>query len=643
MSGIVGILNLDGTPAQRSHVVQLSHKLAHRGGDGEEFWIEGPAGFGCQLLRVTPESLKEVQPWVHRGETVVVFDGRLDNREDLLKEFAHSASIDSDSPDPVYVAEAYHMFGDNFPAKLCGDFALALYDRTQQKLLLARDAIGIKPMYYCRRASTFLFASEIKALLAHPLVSARPNDEMLADFLLGCQAANWEGMTFFEGINNLPPSHLLIVKSGTITVRQYWDFDPSHKTRFKSSEEYAEAFRFHFEQAVSRRLRSAYPVAVSVSGGLDSSSIFCVAQSIKQQGSANVASLIGSSSVYPDGTPSDEKQFLVEMEARYGTQIFRMQNQAAGFLEGSRDAIYHLEMPSFDSRWVDTAKFLQFIHQTGSRVLLTGHWGDQMLFDQDYLIDLFHDMRWLKIGAHLSEVKRWCLDIDPSYFTKAFAKNLIKEALPEPILNRLRRFRAKSRFRSSSPTFYTERLNTTAHQAIRKDPYKKQSRASAHFRSLYQQARSGYYVHCMEWNDKMGAMHGMQHAFPFLDRDLLCFLVSIPGDIQSWKGIPKSILRQSMKGIVPDSILARREKADFTSAANESMMRDYARMIKILGDEPAVSKLHYVNKAAMHNELERLKRTMVNTTNISTEKMMSLFGLEIWLRLFMNQTSVQAT
>ena len=244
MSGIVGIWNLDGKPVEREVLARMSATMAHRGPDGEEMWIEGSVGFACQLFRVTPESEKETQPLVGRSGAVVVFDGRLDNREELLASLKNSHRVSSSSPDPDLVLAAYEVFGERLPERLVGDFALALFDSNRQQLLLARDVMGIRPLYYCRILDTFLFASEIKAFLAHPEVSTKPNDDTLANFFL----ANVRDpeMTFFEGISSLPPAHMAFLTPDALRTRRYWDFDSAGSIRLGSFGEYAEGFRHLF-------------------------------------------------------------------------------------------------------------------------------------------------------------------------------------------------------------------------------------------------------------------------------------------------------------------------------------------------------------------------------------------------------------
>ena len=180
MSGIGGIWNLDGRPVDDRLLARLSATLAHRGPDGEGRWIDGPVGLICQALKVTPESLHETQPVVRPSGTVVVFDGRLDDRNDLRALVDDHANATISVTDAELVAAAYDAFGESFLKHLNGDFALALFDGRRRTLILARDAIGLRPLYYHRTGETILFASEIKFILAHPETRTQPNGELLA-------------------------------------------------------------------------------------------------------------------------------------------------------------------------------------------------------------------------------------------------------------------------------------------------------------------------------------------------------------------------------------------------------------------------------------------------------------------------------
>src|SRR5262249_18316560 len=161
----------------------------------------------------------------------LVFDGRLDNREELLSALKDAPEIEQNCPDPTLVLAAYIAFGERFAERLNGDFALGLFDPRRQQLWLARDAVGIRTLYYYRSGATFLFASEIKALLAHPGVSTRPNDDVLADYIFqGLPGPDERGETFFEGIFSLPPAFLGVLTPKGFMTRRYWDFRPCPMT-----------------------------------------------------------------------------------------------------------------------------------------------------------------------------------------------------------------------------------------------------------------------------------------------------------------------------------------------------------------------------------------------------------------------------
>lgn len=637
MSGIIGMWHLDGRPVENGTLTRLSRTLAHRGPDAEGLWVQGSVGLASRLFRVAPESSTEIQPLVHSSGAVVVFDGRLDNREELLKDLKSCSDISTASPDPALVLAAYEAFGDRFPERLSGDFALGLFDPKRHRLLVARDAIGVRPLYYYRSPDLFLFASEIKALLAHPRVAAQPHDDCLAGFLLA-GTLDSQGMTFFQGVFSLPPSHLAILTPHEFRTRRYWDFDPTRQTRFNSFPDYAEAFRHHFEQAVRRRLRSAYPVAVSVSGGLDSSSIFCLAETLRQRDPAHSPPLLGISYTSADGTPSDEKAFLLEIERAYGIAIERIPMRL-GSLQGCRDAVWCVESPFMDNQWNTTQMLLQAAHSRGARVLLTGHWGDQFLFTPDYLYDLFDHLAWGQVRAHLTEWSRWCTDVDPRHFRRSFVQGLVKRHVPEALIPWLRRLRANLTRSPRSRLGYTEGMWKRAWRFANHQPHTGGRFPTAYARALYEEARSRHYGLCMEWNNKVASRHGLEVAFPFLDRDLVSFLMSIPGDMQAWKGVPKAILREALRGVLPEAIRERRWKADFSHLVNEGMEQDYPQLVQCLQAEEMAVKFGYIKGAALRQGLARMKDRIRGPDCAVSWGLSDFLGLELWLQVFFGKNN----
>lgn len=308
-------------------------------------------------------------------------------------------------PDSTLVLASYEAFGERFPERLLGDFALGLFDPGKHRLLLARDAIGLRPLYFWAGNNTFLFASEVKAILAHPSVRARPDENLLADFLLGRVGAS-QGLTFFQDIRALLPGHLLTATQEQCLTRQYWDFDLTRRLKLSSYGDYVDGFRSHFQTAVTRRLRSASPVTVSLSGGLDSSSIFCLAETLHRNKKTACPQIHGISYTPPGDSPINEKAFLLEIERIYGISITRAPAGPPGFIKYSKQLVWQVEAPFLDGQWTTTLRFLDTARSLGSRVILGGHWADKVLFSQAYLLDLAYGLRWGLLLKHLSRPVR---------------------------------------------------------------------------------------------------------------------------------------------------------------------------------------------------------------------------------------------
>lgn len=617
-------------------IAGLSATLAHRSPGEEGVWIGGEVGLACRLFRIAPESVRETQPAVHSSGTVLVFDGRLDNREELLDLLKNDSALSTDAPDSAFVLAAYDRFGEQLPERLNGDFALGLFDPRQAKLLLARDAVGVRPLYYYSARELFLFASEIKALLAHPQGSTRPNDDLLADFLISLPGQERLEMTFFQGVFSLPPAHLAVVSPRGIATRRYWDFDPSRRIELGSFAEYAEMFRHHFEQAVERRLRSAHAVAVSVSGGLDSSSIFCTAETLGRRLPRSRPPLVGISVTSLDGTRADENAFVVEIERAYGIAITRIP-PSPGFLGACQQAVWHSEIPLLDEQWNTSRALYQAAQARGARVLLAGDWGDQVLFDRAYLIDLFGRLEWGKVWAHLKEFGRWNASDGPGayrWFRRRFCKDLARAHVPDALIAWLRALRNRLTRVTPLEHWYTEPFQKRLRRCAATRSQVRKVCASRHARSLYAQARSRYYVMCMEWYNKLAARHGLEIAFPFLDRDLIAFMMAVPGEMASWQGVPKALLREAMRGILPEAIARRQGKADFTHAVNKAMEDEFPQVVRYLYPDGLAARFGYVKQESLEQELAHYQNRARDSDCTLTWNLSNLLGLELWLRVF---------
>jgi asparagine synthase (glutamine-hydrolysing) len=561
MSGLAGVWNLDERPLDPHDLSAVASAVVHRGGDLSSCWSNGPIGLSCHLLRVTPESSDERQPTVDTHGNVLVFDGRLDNRRELL-DLLGSADCTPDCPDSTLVLAARQAWGEQFLSRLNGEFALAVFDSQTRTLSLARDPVGLRPLYYWSGKQVFAFASEVKGLLAHPLVSRKPNENLLADFcVLNQLPYDDEGETFFDSIHAVRPGHVIRIAAGHARSERFWDFDPRAQVRYRTRGEYADRLRDLLVQAVRRRLRNRFPVAIATSGGLDSSIVMCIARDLQEGGDSSIALL--PISVLPE-SPTEETQFLDILKSVRGP-VHCVAPGPPLAADELTSAAWHSEWPRCDDGWAVQRPMIAWARAHGARTLLTGHWSDQLFFATGYLSDLFARLAWRQVSAHLHEYARWFVDADRSYFRSRFRRevffNLTSHAWRarfRPVRNALTRSHAKP-FLNPAWTARTRRARPSVNRT---------RAATAHARDIYQVIRTMSHRLQFEADEKLAAGCGIEAVTPFLDRDLIAFLMSIPGDVVNRNGVPRALLRDSMRGIVPDAILARRWRAEgFSSPA----------------------------------------------------------------------------
>lgn len=633
MSAILGLWNLDGRPIEERLLAQMSRALAHRGPDGGRMVARDALGLAHQHCWVTPEEVGERQPLEGPGGMLLALDGRLDNRDELVPRLGLLRS----ASDAACVLAAYHAWGEAAVERLTGDFAFALYHPGRGSLLLVRDAIGLRPLYYHRGPGIFAFASEIKGLLAHPAIPSRPDDEGLADYLLlGARPVDRLDVTCFEGIRALPPAHLLRVgQGGPEPPRRYWDFDSRFDPGCRSFGECAEAFRERFAQAVRRRVRSAYPVAVSVSGGLDSSSIFCQAEVMRRGGEVGCPSVSGFSYVGAEGSTADERGYLEEIERAYGLPIARIPAAPlTGIVAGAELQALHVEAPLLDSLWQITHALQSAAAGAGARRFVTGHWGDQMLHGTAYFVDLFRRFGLGTARRHLAALDEWFQPDEAKTLRKQVVFELVRHHLPPALLPLAKRLRRALRPQEPGKHWLRPAFRTRALREANRPATVGGHLASAQARSLYLEARVRYSVQCMEWNNKVSALHGLDYATPFLDRDLIQFLMAVPGAMQAQGGVPRALVREGLAGILPEAIRRRRWKADYSEPVNQGAARDLEAVRRIFADAPRAVALGYVDRDRLALELDALAPRLQGPDCLASWELTDLIGLEAWLRVF---------
>jgi asparagine synthase (glutamine-hydrolysing) len=630
MSGFAGVAHLDGRPVTRALLDDLYAPIAHRGPDHVDAWSHGPHGLIAGVFRVTPEAADERQPVIGVSGAVLSFDGRLDDRERL----ADALGADRSLTDPELTLVAYERYGEDFVEHLDGEWAVAIIDAVRGTTFLARDPVGTRPLYFCRTNRALVFGSEIKAVLQHPDVPRSANEDLLAYYLLQGPARDNAWDTFFRDISTVFPGYILRERGGQVTRRRYWDFDPSLRLRLPSYGDYVEAFRERFETAVRRRMRSSSPVAVSVSGGLDSSSILCVALDLRaREPRSNWPELVGITHASAPATPSYEGEYIEAIERRWSIAVDSVPLRAEGIYASGREQAWIREMPLLSELWATGTAFVDLVRSRGCRSYLTGHWGDQFLFEQVYLVDLLDRLRLVELARHLRGYVATGEAQPLSFYLRRFGVHAARWHVPKTLVPPARALHTRFASLRRDQPWYTDELRRHAYGDPPKRTLIGPSRTTVHARNLYAKIRSKYYMLAMEADAKIAAHGGVELGTPYLDRDLIAFLMAVPGEVTGHGGLQRSLLRDSMKGVLPDQIRQRHTKADFTALANRALLDDLIHLPEIVSPQSISVGRGYIARHELLESLPALKERASGADAMESAGS-DLLGLESWLYAF---------
>jgi asparagine synthase (glutamine-hydrolysing) len=640
MSAILGIYNLDNRPVELEHLGRMMDVLAHRGMDAVDTWIEGNVGLGQRLLWTTPESLLEKLPLSDRTENfVLIADARIDNREELIPQLALQDSPPQKVTDSDIILAAYQKWGDQCPAKLLGDFAFVIWDRRHQILFCARDPMGVKPLYYYRSDQTFIFASEIKALLTFPGVPCQINEAMVADYLSKILFCGRKEDSFYSGIQELRAAQSLTVTREDLKIQTYWAPDLSYELKLASDEEYVEAFKEIFINAVRVRMRSAFPIGSTLSGGLDSSSIVCTARQILRQQSDDTK-IHTFSAVYPSLAEQypkiDERPYMNAVINQGGLDAHMIRTDLVSPLVDLDKVCWHGEEPSpAPNLYLDWEMF-KAAGEQNVRVLFTGIDGDTTItYGIQYLAELAASFRWLKLldeGSAFAKI------------TKRSRKDVIwryglRPVIPEPIVQLWRTLKGRPQEDVSqvwdvgllNPDFakrlnVQERVQSDLVQSLEGNKSVLSAREE-HWAAL----NNGSVRYALQWLDKIATAFNLEARHPFCDRRLIEFCLALPSGQKLHKGWSRSIMRRAMEGILPPEVQWRVGKGDLSSNFKKRLLEDEKETLDqiILHDHHAIEP--YVDIPALQAAYSRYRAAPLSRDEGVTDIFVAV-NLAIWLK-----------
>ncbi|WP_220812522.1 asparagine synthase (glutamine-hydrolyzing) [Pseudomonas sp. MRCP1333] len=549
-------------------LTSMMHAIRHRGPDGDGIWLDEkrPVGLGhVRLAIIDPEHGKQPMT-TEDGRYVVVFNGAIYNYLELRRELTGKGHPIHSYSDTEVLLYAYREWGEQFVDRLIGMYAFAIWDKHEQRLFCARDRIGIKPFYYHFDGQRLLFASEIKAILADPGVEAAANFEGLQDYLTFQFCLDQK--TLFKGIDKLEPGHCLsahyegdVLK---VATRQYWDL------RYEIDEEHDERYFIDtlsglIDDSIRLHLRSDVPLGAHLSGGLDSSSIVCLAS--RMLGGEQLKTFTGA---FSEGPQFDETAYAKEVSSFAGTAYHEIFIPAGHELPDVLPRLmYYMDEP-LAGPGVIPQYYVSRLASEHVKVVMGGQGGDELFIGYARYMAVYLEKCLSGAIYQTANQRRYAVSLE------SIVPNLPLLATYQPMLQNLwmdglfnshdqRYFRLTDRSEGMSQLFNPEALRGAGNYS----PFES-------FQRIFNRDELHSLVNQMTYFDLKGSLPALLHVedrtsmaasiesrVPLLDHRIVEFMASIPPNIKFAGGRMKHLFKESVRSAVPQTIFERKDKMGF--------------------------------------------------------------------------------
>jgi asparagine synthase (glutamine-hydrolysing) len=625
MCGIVGVFNLNGEAFALSNLKQMANKIAHRGPDGDGYYIENQIGLAHKRLSILDLSTKGAQPMTSKdGNWVITFNGCIYNYLELKQTLQAKGHSFISTTDTEVIVEGLAEYGPIFFEKLNGMFSVGAWNKKEQTLYLSRDRYGIKPLYYWFNGKTIVFSSEIKAIIAHADYKIAVDMDALNQYFTFQNVFTYN--TLFAGVTMLPPANTVKINSLTTNVyhHSWWDYNFTEPDNKMSFEDAADLTKQYFERSVVRQMIADVPVGSYLSGGMDSGSITAIASKHIPRLTTFTAGF-DMSDVTGFEANYDERRDAELMANYYKTEHYEQVINAGDLSWSLPRLVYHLEDlrvgMSYPNYYISrlASKFVKVCLQgTGGDELFGGYpWRYYRIFNSLNQPDFFDNYYgfWQRLSSDNDKTSLFQLEV--------LNKIDIKE--PRRIFERVFTFNDNLKY-------------TTPEQHIQN--------------SLYFEAKT-FLPGLLLVGDKLAMASGLEERFPFLDNDLVDLAQKIPvqhklGNLHKMIRVDenefrnkkkvyqefddgKNVLRKAMSSFLPEKIINRKKQG--FSAPDESWYRgENAHYIKelLLGKKAASSEFInplYVERIIKEHIEQRINHRLL---------IWSLMCFEHWCRIFLN-------
>ncbi len=555
MCGLTAIVSVRGAPIDRHALERMTQSIAHRGPDDSGFFVDESVGLGFRRLSILDLTPSGHQPMLTPdGRYVIAFNGEIFNFIELREELRARGYTFRSTGDTEVLLYAYREWGFDCLAKLNGMWAFVIYDTQTGNVFGARDRFGVKPLYYHRAKQHMLLASEIKAIRASGMYAGGTDWRTAAKFFVRGELDNSDH-TFFDNILQIPAGHAFeIDRSGALTLRRFWDLAAIDEAEPADP---AASFRDLFEDAVRLRLRSDVPVGVSLSGGLDSTSIICAVARLKAAEAANSAATLAFSFNVQE---FDESRYIADTVAQTRVDLKQLGTDAGELWSSLDEVLWYHDEPVHSLTALVGYRIMKLAASNGVKVVLTGQGADETLAGYpSYFRNTWHSaLRGARLGEFWSEINAFVATHGGSSYAHAsgevvkLAKSSVARLRPYRWLARGRQRRALAahpwftrelveHLRDGTDTVPDLTLRGALRDSVEKSPL-----------PLY-----------LRIDDRNSMAHSVEARLPFMDYRLVSLAFSLPPRWKMRGPWNKYVLRESMRGRIPESVRARPDKMGF--------------------------------------------------------------------------------
>lgn len=635
MCGIAGIFNYSNSHPDITQelLVRMSDIIRHRGPDDDGTYIskDRRLGFTFRRLAIIDLSPAGHQPMSNRDESVwIVFNGEIYNHLKLravLEKAGYQYKSRSDTETLIY---AYEHWGERFVDRLEGMFGIALWDEKKEQLLLYRDRIGIKPIYYIRAHNQFIFGSEIKAILEHPAVEKKIHERALYHYLTFIHTP--APLTLFDCIKKLEAGHYLkLDKNGNVTDTEYWDAIIPHTDRmrydasqYKDEDTIAVNIKRLLTEAIEKRMMSDVPFGVFLSGGIDSSAnVALMSQLMNRPVETFSVAIKGQEN-------TNEFQWARKIARRFNTNHHEVLIDDNGFLDLLPTIVFHQDEPLADPVCFPLYHVSKLARDNGVIVVQVGEGSDEQFCGyESYLrIDkintIRHRLRFLspRVTKALYDVAIPFL----KYKKVDYHQNVIKNMMyGDPIFwGNAIAFYEKEKSHLLPADFHSRVNGENSYAFAQRRFDKLQTAKDAGFieQMIYWELRNRLAELLLMRVDKMTMAASIEARVPFLDHKMVEYTMNIPGNLKTKGGVTKYILKKALRGILPDEIIDRK-KIGFAGSGKNMMTKEIYAHAKHL----ILHSTHgYFDKEYCNRLLSEYERTGINFT----PQLWTLYNFELW-------------